>query len=172
MIFFLVKFSNAFGCLLGQFIDQFVLQMSVRLAKEGQSRFLPRQVATEVLEKSAFSSKGIRWSPRIFSLAASESASSILNVSIVSGYVRNGEKRHLLKLAMAVCATCVVPPACAKQPGSSNATPSDTPHTGCRRHKFSTSSDVVSGGSATLQFFITWHTPRVHFRSALVAYRR
>ncbi|KAM3177099.1 hypothetical protein ACTXT7_005201 [Hymenolepis weldensis] len=69
---------------------------------------------------------------------------------------------------MAVCASCVVPPACTELPGSSYTTPSGTP----RMDSFSNSAGVMGAGSATLQFFVTWHSPRIHFRSSIVPYRR
>ncbi|VDK50439.1 unnamed protein product [Dibothriocephalus latus] len=50
--------------------------------------------------------------------------------------------KHAPKLGMAVCAKCTVPAA------------AETP------------------GRRTIDFFLVWHMPRVHFRSAQVAYTR
>ncbi|CDS40631.1 bile acid beta glucosidase [Echinococcus multilocularis] len=71
------------------------------------------------------------------------------------GYRREGNKKRSPNLVMAVCATCIVPPPL-------TTLPTPTP----RR------SGIVGAGSSTLHFFVTWHIPRVHFRSAIVAYRR
>nr|CDS34534.2 bile acid beta glucosidase [Hymenolepis microstoma] len=87
-------------------------------------------------------------------------------------YIQKGDKKRSSKLAMAVCASCMVPPACGKLPGSSSTSPPGTPCNGSRQQTFSNSVDAMGAGSATLQFFVTWHSPRVHFRSSVVPYRR
>ncbi|KAL5971623.1 Non-lysosomal glucosylceramidase [Taenia solium] len=80
-------------------------------------------------------------------------ATGLLNDDNV-GYRCEGGKKHS-NLVMAVCATCVVPP-------SRTTLPTPTPRP----------SEVAEAGSSSLHFFVTWHIPRVHFRSAIVAYRR
>ncbi|KAL7061714.1 hypothetical protein AAHC03_0261 [Spirometra sp. Aus1] len=54
--------------------------------------------------------------------------------------------KHSPKLGMAVCAKCVIPPA--------------------------SDSRQLHPGHRNVDFFLVWHMPRVHFRSALVAYTR
>ncbi|VDM19143.1 unnamed protein product [Hydatigera taeniaeformis] len=71
-----------------------------------------------------------------------------------TGYISEGTKKRS-SLVMAVCATCVVSPSC-----TTLATVSHRP------------SEIAEAGSSTLHFFVTWHIPRVHFRSAIVTYRR
>ncbi|KAL5112456.1 Non-lysosomal glucosylceramidase [Taenia crassiceps] len=75
-------------------------------------------------------------------------ATGLLNDDDIGYKCERSKKRS--NLVMAVCATCIVPP--------SRTTPRW--------------SAVAGAGSSILHFFITWHTPRVHFRSAIVAYRR
>ncbi|VDD80593.1 unnamed protein product [Mesocestoides corti] len=73
----------------------------------------------------------------------------------VTSFRREGPTKSSSKLVMAVCATCIVPPA------SSGTDSTVNHHAGHSRP-----------GVGNLEFFVTWHIPRIYFRSAGIPYRR
>ncbi len=70
------------------------------------------------------------------------------------------------KLAMAVCASCTVPPA--KASSTQNGDHSSGDPAVLENGQMHTSEP----GMKRVEFFVTWHVPRVYFRSAIVAYKR
>ncbi len=86
-----------------------------------------------------------------FSITWEDAMATIVHLISIIGYYLDGSSKKRPKLGVATCASFTLPPATRKSDSDDNDNePSEQ----------------------SCEFYLTWHMPRVHFRSALVAYKR